>query len=65
MAEPVEIDHLPVQLTAAQQKKWDSGDKGRREVRKQIRQERLAVQYTDNEIANMPKGESFNEVMGE
>jgi hypothetical protein len=65
MAEPVEIDHLPVKLTAAQQKKWDSGDAGKREVRKIIREDRLARQYTDEEVASMPKAPSFKEVMGE
>lgn len=65
MNEPVKIDRIPVNLTKAQQKKWDSGDKGKREVRKQIRADRLAVQYSDEEIASMPKAPSFNEVMGE
>lgn len=63
--EPVDIDNLPVQLTAAQQRLWDSGDKGKRAVRKEIREDRRARQYTDDEVASMGKAPNFNEVMGD
>lgn len=65
MSEPVVIDHLPVQLKARQQELWDSGDKGKRGVRKEVREERRDKQYSDEQIASMEKAPSFNEVMGE
>lgn len=59
----VDIDRIPVELTPEQRELWDSGHK--RKVRKQIRQERLDVQYTDDEIESMEKAPSFDEVVGD
>ncbi len=60
MTDPAEIDRLPVGLTKAQQKEWDHGD--RRVVRKQVREERLAVQIP---VEDMTPAPSFDEVIGD
>ena len=62
MAEPVVIDRLPVELNPTQQTVWDSGDAGKRLIRKELRAERLAAQKPVEEMTPAP---SFNEVMGE
>lgn len=64
MAEPVVVDRLPVELTPTQQATWDSGEGGKRLIRKEIRQDRLDRQYSDEEIATMEKAPSFDEVVG-
>lgn len=63
MSEPVDIDNLPVKLKTRQQKLWDSGDKGKREVRKEIREERREKQYPEGE--GFEPDPDFNALMGD
>ena len=67
MAEPVDIDGIPVELSAAQQRKWDSGDEAKREqVREKIRgyREKDGPQYDplpDDEIAGAVGARHFKD----
>ena len=63
MAEPVDVDGLPVQLTPGRQKRWDTGDEAERE---KVRQEILALRAKDRPTEDDgQRPPSYNDVLAE
>lgn len=70
MAEPVVIDGIPVELSAAQQRKWDTEDEAKRE---EVREVILGYRAQDGPQFEPPSGQgghvepapSYNDRFGE
>ena len=61
---PVEIDNIPVQLTARQQKLWSSGNKAQHAaVIDEIREKRRDKQVPDDDLRDPDP--DFNTVVGD
>lgn len=61
---PVDIDGIPVQLTASEQKRWSSGKKSEQKtVIEKIREERRSKQVPDEELRD-PDAD-FNTLVGD
>ena len=63
MAEPVEVDDLPVELNKTRQKKWGSGLEGQEQVREEIRALRRDVWVAESDNGVAP--DSYNDLFGD
>lgn len=65
MAEPVVIGNIPVELTDKQQRLWDEGTKkGRRQVRKEVKQARKDWHKENLDGLNEEPAEDYDSMFG-